>query len=126
MREIKFRAWDTDNQRFIWTGFENFLSETHEDRPQDTRQGRMILNAVFSGMGSRCIFQQYVGLKDNNGKEIYEGDIVESPFTGDPVSVVWSETFAQFTFGGAEFNVEAKPSNIEVIGNIYENPELCN
>lgn len=66
---------------------------------------------------------QFTGLHDKNGKEIYEGDFLVSPFTGEPVPVIYDREYCQFTFGGAEFGVEVKHKNLEVIGNIYENPE---
>jgi uncharacterized phage protein (TIGR01671 family) len=67
---------------------------------------------------------QYTGLKDYNGKEIYEGDIVRCQYTEDRgprfVDVVeWSNCeFKIGTYGLGEIEAE------EIIGNIYENPEL--
>jgi len=122
MREIKFRAWDRAalkmSPEFNLFGEFTLLGAIHCWQDESKIEGSSLerLNDLE--------IMQYTGLKDKNGKEIYEGDVVESPFTGDPVQVVWCGAFAQFTFGGAEFNVESSPNNIEVIGNIYENPEL--
>ena len=74
-------------------------------------------------------FYQYTGLEDKNGKDIYESDILKSE-TDKPMVVSWNEKFASFCLDrkGWAFQfslVEAVDSkNCEVIGNIYENPEL--
>jgi len=81
---------------------------------------------------------QFTGLKDRNGKEIYEGDIIKYHYfyfaDGSEIekecvcSVKWDDTFANFDAmdkeGFAHFLGNASDDGIEVIGNIYENPEL--
>ena len=76
---------------------------------------------------------QYTGLKDENGEEIYEGDIVfiqgVERLLDIKGKVEYSDTFAQFIITNTGNIVhEAEPlgdyEDLEVIGNIYDNPEL--
>lgn len=123
MREIKFRAWDEDS---MW-----FVSSMH----YDAQKGGMVLGRVSDGgecfHGGDAILMQYTGLKDRNGKEIYEGDIVSwqhyeaeheiqraAPVTFENgcFYTIWQDS--KYRLGGW------KAKAIEVIGNIYSNPDL--
>ena len=112
MREIKFRAWDTDNNLFV-------ICEDHQIRQ---------INNDYAGLGNRYVYQQYTGLKDKNGKEIYEGDICRWP-SKHLSSIQWHEKRACFTSIAITQSKGVSrggivPTHIEVIGNIYETPEL--
>lgn len=132
-REIKFRAWHKINKE--WTS----------DPIIDGENGKMMAFSMLDAQFVRHYrddemeIMQYTGLKDKNSKEIYEGDIVEyndfnSLRTGghaeDKIIV------GKVTFGCGMWMVEEKncghdlyeglvnDEELEVIGNIYENPEL--
>ena len=120
MREIKFRAWSKKKKKMIYNW-------------QDTTN---VESFGFNGNGYFEIMQ-YTGLKDKNGKEIYEGDILGvSGGSGVFWEVNWDNTKTDlpvgFVFGsfGMRSNIPQylHPSidRLEIIGNIYENPELLN
>lgn len=103
MREIKFRAWDYRKKQML--DFD--LDDAHKVIPYTDSP-----------------IMQYTGLKDKNGKEIYEGDILHLEFYLDWI-VKWHEAgFHIHILNNPETYYSLVPSNREVIGNIYENPEL--
>lgn len=73
-----------------------------------------------------CILMQYTGLKDKNGKEIYEGDIIEFEYhNGGGFSRVKEPvTFYNGQFSVWQESINNYNENCEIIGNIFENPEL--
>lgn len=155
MREIKFRAWDKKNKKmldvwqihFVKKNIAHTYTEVNEVLvEQDTTIHGDDLTFGLDKLGKfyvepQIILLQYTGLKDKNGKEIYEGDIVK--FYSNSQLGVWSGQILQerkcyvvwddenlkwsITDGKNEIPNLCKTiddNQFEVIGNIYENPEL--
>lgn len=127
IREIKFRAWDKQFQ---------IITKVLPDGYKFTFDGKVIL-LDHKGKEIResedFILMQYTGFKDKNGKEIYEGDILECSLDGTIYPIVWEEEYFRFRIKGTPkgfshqqaFSSAAQiERTAEVIGNIYENPEL--
>ena len=114
MREIKFRQWSSDRFHYWGCNADNFTSPLSNrlDIPSE----------------------QFIGLHDKNGKEIYEGDIVKFEdvpgYKDGCASVIWHEDSCGYYLENDDDNIydtlyDFTPSyQIEIIGNIHENPEL--
>jgi len=100
---------------------------------EDNDAGVIALNETIDHNKPTDILMQYTGLKDKNGKEIYEGDVVEWVWENGNIYrevVKWKEIPTEetscfgFEFSGDLISKYGGRDTVEIIGNIYENPEL--
>ena len=120
MRDLKFRVWDIKRKAFCRQDFAEFGCIFYlKNGLLDLQNGE-----------AYYIFQQLTGLEDRNGKEIYEGDIIQVLGAGK-YPVVWDryffdlDNYDQYTMDNqfsAFFDLE--PQEMTVIGNTFENPDL--
>lgn len=136
-RIIKFRAWDTYNERmieepekFIPTGPHHYTDDPRFNAPfqyYETWQD------IEDGVHRPCYIMQLTGLKDKNGKEIFEGDVL---LLHDKVKLVVrfesgayvlyhaNPEYGRWGLLSRPYDYDFKDWRFVIIGNIYENPEL--
>ena len=119
-RVLKFRAWDNKQKKMLYGVSIGTIKVWDENAP--------LISHEFS-YSEDCIFEQYTGLTDKNGKEIYEGDIVTlngewEEIEHDDCSIVTFENGCFRVGDGYENEAGSYLSDWRIIGNIHENPEL--
>ena len=132
-REIKFRAYDKEDERMTYFDDEDYLYHCpfilrleqvfKKDSNYDDYE-----DFEYKDVTDKIELMQYTGLKDENGKEIYEGDIVKIKYRDEDIGKVIYE-YNGFSIDVTNMNknygrVDFVNNFMEVIGNIYDNPEL--
>ncbi len=128
MREIKFRIWDKKDKKFLCDDFAN-------DKLGYTLESLRFFYKIEDEsvkIDDRYVFQQFTGLKDQNGREIYEGDILKDE-NALLYEVFWLDTTASFElaekqeppddYNSPTFHFRSM-ARLEVVGNIFGSPEL--
>ncbi len=132
-REFKFRVWDIDRKRFTKTAFVAMDSINIKM----TLDGKLTWECEYGNGEVNGIIQQVTVLKDSKEVRIYEGDIVYSQQANFPVNTNHKIFSAEVRFGNGRFYasfksglyevidlLETQYTDLKVIGNIFENPEL--
>lgn len=143
----KFRAWDCQNKVWVGNLFKKvFISSGQAGGALLISQSREWLGdgpgVIYTGdtqyeiekLSIHVKFQLSTGLKDKNGQEIFEGDILKCTSTDGSFwheTVLWNETLAGFATQQKGYDaiaisyiMDSKALTVEVTGNIYENQEL--
>lgn len=124
-REIKFRAWDTENEIYLEPDEAFLIADKGLPARFSQRFGYT--------SDEELVIEQFTGLLDRNGREIYEGDILGNEWGNGYIS--WCDKCKQFQYyifgecmacsGDVQwYELAADDGKLEVIGNIHENPAL--
>ncbi|MDA8087744.1 MAG: YopX family protein [Nitrospiraceae bacterium] len=111
-KELKLRVWDNREMHY-------FPCITEWDIKDFSEFSRMIHKG--------CRVMQFTGLKDKDGEEIYEGDIIQRFDTDKGLAVIWHEDIAAYGFTEITsyiFDQHFASRHYKYAGNIYQNPEL--
>lgn len=122
MRKLKYRVWDHKKKQFVFNGSElgDILEEIYD------------LEFLEYVLRNRFIWQQHIELNDKDGKNIYEGDVVEFSYTPDNKfigEIKWLDDRAAYGIicGNAFETMEEMMdymTNVKIVGNVFETPEL--
>lgn len=136
-RVIKFRAWDKSNNRMhpdIWSINWDFKPNQPKALIVGSIASNLVINEQYVIKEPNFVLLQSTGLKDKNGVEIYEGDVLKESsggiFLEFQYEVIWDEKWATFKLdwtrvaNSIQYPGWNRGIEMEIIGNVYLNPEL--
>ena len=130
-RIIKFRVWDKTEKKF-WNTDDGLYFWLHS---KSAKELGGVSISFFIGRFEQFVVQQFTGLKDKNGKEIYEGDIIRNNYKSEYIpkiaEVVWHRNgfianICDSAMFSLSFTQQMIDGDLEIVGNILKNPELLN
>jgi uncharacterized phage protein (TIGR01671 family) len=131
-RKMKFRAWDKDCKQMFSQDENGEFYPTHQP---ERGTGYELGDAMKIGLGyshhKHLVLMQFTGLKDGNGKEVYEGDLLKYDGGQLIVEIKWADG-GFYCFKNNQqtiplaFRLKEQIAEYKIIGNIYENSELLN
>ena len=121
---LKFRVWDIEEKTYKSSDYPFFLCDDGD-----------VLDTHFDIRDNEVIVEQCTGLKDKNGKLIYEGDIVITYYKGEPTGQMYIYHWEAPAFyvepvekgkpsGGHYYYFAVENERCEIIGNVHENPDM--
>lgn len=134
MNQVKFRAWDNVEMKMYYTGEESdihfyfdsegIVAERHFDTEVSTPEGDKYISGDSEKL-EHLKYLQYTGLKDENGVEIYEGDIVKILYCDKLLKIDYEEgSFGTYFQNGDCHELGDVYRGCEVVGNFYEHPHI--
>ncbi len=129
MREIKFRVWDKHNKKFFFVSHGRMTINDKDAIVFDTDKIPYCDDSL--GREEDIVIQQFIGLKDKNNKEIYEGDDVIVKYSDAtpegridiewtyPKQIRWINVLHGFRVGNCE-QIPDNSADIEIVGHIYD------
>lgn len=134
---FRFRVWNKKEKYMIYNAEaaydgNNYAIPKHQIEPKANNDLHIHCFSEYIYNPEEYETEQCTGLKDKNGKLIYEGDILYKKGTknhkGEKMysEVIWDQMYAEFNISddNGMHRMPSNSNNIEIIGNIYENPEL--
>ncbi|MBO2714442.1 hypothetical protein DA799_11805 [Lactiplantibacillus plantarum] len=124
---IKFRAWDKGTNKYFEPTYQAYMGRLEDltiglsGRLQKRTCRGVVDESVFPG---RYVVEQFTGLTDVNGNEIYEGDVLENRKYRSIVKFASGKFLADVVGTISRFDLIGETHGSKVIGNVHANPEL--